>query len=134
MKFFFDNNLPPQLAKALNELVSPEGHQVSHLRDKYQADTSDIDWLTALARESDGPWIIVSGDMRISRLKAERKAWLDSGHIIFFLSKGWTNIEPYTQLSKLIKMFPEVVRMAVRARPGDGFIIPPSANKPKKMT
>ena len=133
MNFFFDNNLPQRLAKSLNELVSPDGHYVSHLRDKYPADTSDVDWLTSLAEEDDGPWIIISGDMRISRTKAERRAWLDSGHIIFFLSKGWTNIEPYTQLSKLIKMFPKILNMAERANPGDGFIVPPSANKPKKM-
>jgi len=134
VNFFFDNNLPPQLARALNELITPEGHSVSHLRDRYRPNMSDVDWLTALAREKDGPWIIVSGDMRISRNKAERKAWLDSSHIIFFLSKGWTNIEPYTQLSKLIKIFPEIVSQAEQARPGDGFIIAPTANKPKRMT
>jgi len=126
VNFFFDNNMPVKLARALNELQSPN-HRVCHLRDKFKQDVDDIKWLNALANDQDSPWIIVSGDMRISRNAVERKAWLDLGHIIFFLSNGWTNIIPNDQLWKLVKIFPKIIDEAGKAKPGSGFIVPPSS-------
>jgi hypothetical protein len=35
LKVFFDNNLSPHLAHALNVLLDPEGDQVIHLTDRY---------------------------------------------------------------------------------------------------
>ncbi|MCK4505365.1 MAG: hypothetical protein KAW14_07100 [Candidatus Aegiribacteria sp.] len=40
MNFFFDNNLSPRLARALDELCKP-GHRVMHLTDKYPANTTE---------------------------------------------------------------------------------------------
>jgi PIN domain-containing protein len=64
VKFFFDNNLPPKLAKSLHLLVEPD-HEVVHLKDRFSADAPDEEWITALAKQKD--WIIVSGDLRIRR-------------------------------------------------------------------
>lgn len=102
------------------------------LRDKFPPDTPDTVWLHALAKESD--WIIISGDERIKHVPAERKAWLDSRHIIFFLAKGWTNIPPFEQLSKLAKVFPDIIKSAERARRPAGFIIRVNALKIEPMS
>lgn len=50
MRFFFDNNLSPLLAEALDLL--DEDHQVVPLRKKFHPSTRDIDWLTALGAET----------------------------------------------------------------------------------
>lgn len=133
MNFFFDNNMPFKLARALAEVHAPE-HKICHLRDKYRPDVDDVTWLTRLAREPDGPWLIVSGDLRISRNPVEQKAWLDFGHIIFFLADGWTTIMPNDQLWKFVKVFPKILEAAARARPGSGFIIPQSSLKLRPIT
>ncbi len=72
MRFFLDNNLPPKLAKSLNALVEPD-HQIVHLKDRFAANTTDETWMSALASESD--WIIISGDIRISKNPHEVEAW-----------------------------------------------------------
>jgi len=40
VRFFFDNNLAPKLAKSLHALVEPE-HEVIHLKEKFKASASD---------------------------------------------------------------------------------------------
>jgi predicted nuclease of predicted toxin-antitoxin system len=74
VRFFFDNNLPPRLARSLHILVGPE-HEVIHLKEKFAADTSDEAWMRSLAKELD--WVIISADTRITRL--DSFLVLDSG-------------------------------------------------------
>ena len=64
MKFFFDNNLASKIARGLNGFVSPE-HQVVHLKDRFPANTDDVDWMKALAKEEG--WIIITADIQIGK-------------------------------------------------------------------
>jgi predicted nuclease of predicted toxin-antitoxin system len=89
VKFFLDNCIAPVFAKVLNILAERQGHPIVHLRDKFPPDTKDPEWIRALAEE--GEWIIVSGDPRISREKAERQAWQESRLTAFFFGDGWTS-------------------------------------------
>jgi len=68
VRFFFDNNLPPKLAKSLHVLVEPN-HQVVHLKDRFAAKTTDETWMAALSKEQD--WIIVSGDVQIRKTRTK---------------------------------------------------------------
>ena len=120
MRFFLDNCLAIRHARALNEMVKPE-HSFEHLQQKFAADTKDGEWIRALGRE--GNWIVISGDYRISKNAHERRAWHESGLTVFFLSKGWTNIPPLQQHSKLSLILDEIIRHAERAPAGAGFSI-----------
>ena len=72
MKSLFDNNLPPSLARGIGELskFDPGVEQVSSLKDKFAANTPDLEWLGALAAK--GCWIVVSID-RFKKSTAERE-------------------------------------------------------------
>jgi hypothetical protein len=120
MRFFLDNCLAIRHARALNEMVKPE-HSFTHLQDKFAADTKDEDWIRALGRE--GGWIIISGDYRIGKSAHERRAWHESGLTAFFLSKGWTNIPPLQQHSKLALILDDIIEHAKGAKPGSGFSV-----------
>ncbi|HET7626705.1 MAG TPA: hypothetical protein VFM25_15730 [Verrucomicrobiae bacterium] len=120
MRFFFDNNLAPKLAKSLNVLVEPD-HQVVHLKDRFAANTPDQTWMLALADEPD--WVIVSGDVRISKNPHEIKAWETAGHTTFFLKAGWTNISFWDQAHKFVKCFPEIIETAKRVKSGSIFSV-----------
>ena len=41
--------------------------------------TDDIDWITRLGAEPSANWIVVTGDQRIRKNIAERKAWIQAG-------------------------------------------------------
>jgi len=120
MRFFLDNCLAIRHARALNEMVKPD-HSFIHLQDKFPADTKDEKWIRQLGEERD--WIVISGDYRIGKSAHERAAWHQSGLTVFFLSKGWTNIPPLQQHSKLSLILDDIIERASTARPGSSFSI-----------
>jgi hypothetical protein len=120
VRFFIDNNIAPKLARGFHQFVAGE-HEVIHLRDRFPPDKPDVEWMRELAGESG--WIILSGDVAISRNPHEVAAWKEAGHTIFFLKAGWTNIEFWPQVQKLAKCFPEIITRAHRAGAGDSFLV-----------
>ena len=121
MNFFLDNNLPPRTARALDCLLQPADSAV-HLKTEFPANTSDVDWMAALARRKD--LIIISADVNISRNPHEVRAWKEAGHTIFFLKSGWIHLPLWEQASKLFHVFPEIIRRAKKAKKGAGFMVP----------
>ena len=81
MNFFLDNNLSPRLSRALNELEGENGHTVVHLRERFDRNATDEEWLRGLSGDR---WCIITGDFRISRNPHEVKARNESGHTVFF--------------------------------------------------
>jgi len=106
LKVFLDNNLSPYLARALNELLEPEGDQVVHLADRFRADTEDRTWITALAEE--GGWVVISADRRIYRNKLEREAWRRSRLIVFFLAPQWQRAGNIETAWRLLRWWPRI--------------------------
>jgi PIN like domain len=127
VRFFFDNNLPPPIAKALDALTSAEGHSVVHLRDRFPPDVTDVEWLTTRGQE--GNWIIVSGDLRIIENRHERAAWLEGKLTAFFLKPGWMNQPLWIQAWHLIRWWPKIVDQARKVHPGAGFLVPMKGQK-----
>lgn len=87
MKFLLDNNLPPPLARALNELSKREGHSVVHLSEKFSPSTPDIEWVKALKAE--GNWVVVSQD-QFKKSDLEKHAFRKAGLTVFCLAKHWS--------------------------------------------
>jgi len=104
VKFFFDNNLAPKLARGLNQMVEPE-HHVVHLKDGFPGDVEDVVW------------------MRISRNPHEIQAWREAGLTIFFLKPGWTNLAFWEQANKFTKCLPHLLKEAERAERGSAFVV-----------
>ena len=99
MRFFFDNNLSPKLARSLHAFVEPR-HQVVHLKDRFAANTPDEVWMRALAGEPD--WVIISGDLQIRKNPHEIRAWQQAGHTTFFLKKGWIALTFWDQANSAV--------------------------------
>ncbi len=60
MRFFFDRNMPPQLARMVDALER-EHTARSYYDDRFAELTPDVEWIKILA-EDDPSWIIISGD------------------------------------------------------------------------
>ena len=131
MRFFLDNTLPPRFAQVLEILEGDDGNKVVHLRSKFPSETKDVDWIRTLA--SEGDWVIISGDIRISQNQFERKAWSDSGLTAFFFAKGWTAIKLWEQAWRLIKWWPTIVDQAQKIRGGAGFVVPLKSTKLEQL-
>jgi hypothetical protein len=123
VKFFFDNMMSEHLARAVAEIeLGHDRNTVVHLSEKFDRSISDVDWISALGQERD--WVIVSGDLRISRNPAERRAWLESGLTTFFLKAGWGNQRIWTYAARFFYWWPSIVLQAHMAARGKGFYVP----------
>lgn len=120
MKFFVDNNIALKLARGFHQFLAGQ-HEFVHLRERFAPSTPDVVWMNALAGEPD--WVILSGDVAISRNPLEIEAWREAGHVIFFLKPGWTQVPFWTQVEKLAQRFPKIERLASTARRGQSFLV-----------
>ncbi|WP_120501955.1 hypothetical protein [Roseovarius sp. EL26] len=82
VRVLLDHNMPPSIARALNELIKIDGHEAHPLRDIFPTNISDVDYFAKLNRD----WIVISKDLKNTRKRAERAAILRNNVIAFYLS------------------------------------------------
>lgn len=110
MKFLFDNNLPPSLARGVAELskFDPAVEHVIPLKDKFAQNTPDLEWLGALAAEVG--WAVVSID-RFKKTSAEREMLRRQGLTVFVLDPQWS--KPYwVQAAQFVQWWPRIIEVA----------------------
>jgi len=105
LKLLFDNNVSPKVARAIAQLLD-EGDTAIPLRDKFAMSTTDIDWIAALGAE--GGWSVISGDVRITKNKGERQAWLRTDLVGFFMEPALARLSPREQTARLLLKLPAI--------------------------
>lgn len=120
MKFFIDNNLPPKIAKALDELCKGE-HSVEHLRSRFPAMTSDVEWIEALA--SEGDWVVITQD-RLRKGDQEKEAVRRSGLVVFVLDKQWAKLTFWEKAHRLVQWWPPIIDQSEKVFGGAAFRVP----------
>jgi PIN like domain len=104
LKLLLDHNLSPRLAVALDALFVE--HQIVALRDKFSADSTDVDWITSLDRE--GGWAVLTRDLRIRQRPHERAALDRSRIVYFFLGGAWRKFTVEETAVRLIRLIPKM--------------------------
>lgn len=100
VKVLFDNNMPPVLARTLNELISIDGHTALPLRDKFPTNISDIEYFTELGKDKD--WIVISKDNKNAKRTPERNAIMASGVLAFYLAPSVEKQKIHEQAATII--------------------------------
>jgi hypothetical protein len=123
MRFFVDNCLAPRMARAFNELAKPRNEFV-HIQDhpNLKHNCSDVEWISQLADE--GNWIILTKDKNILKKPVERAAFQAAKLTGFFLDKTWSNLDFWSQLSRLSLIMPKIIELAQINPPGSCFKVP----------
>lgn len=116
MKFFFDRNMPPQLARMVDALEPEHTARAHDDDDRFTPTTPDIEWIEALGVD-DPPWVVLSGDGRILRNKAELAVLREAKLTFFCMSKPWMHMKIYEKAWKFIKAWPEIVENAKGTTP-----------------
>lgn len=105
MKLLTDNNISPKVARAINELIKDgRGSVAIALRDKFSPNTPDLEWIDRLGQE--GGWSVISADLRITKNKAERAAWMQTDLVGFFMEPGLAKLNPIEQTARLLMRLP----------------------------
>jgi hypothetical protein len=97
-----DNNLSPSLARSFQPLF--EEHKFISLRDKFPANTKDVDWISAL--DAEGGWAALTAERKLKTRPHERLA-LDRSKIVFFFVTGsWLKCSVPEMAWRLIRLVP----------------------------
>ena len=121
MRFFFDNNLSPYLAKALAALCESQDVAVEHLREKFPVATTDVEWIRRLADEGD--WSVITQD-RLIRNPLEKEAFRQSGLTAFVLTKTWAGHRYWEKAAQLVRWWPRIMEQAGLVEGGAAFEVP----------
>lgn len=129
MKAQLDENLPRAFARALNELVVSDGHQVIHVTD-YARGVQDVELFQRAAEK--GVRVHITQDHH-GRHAVEREAIARAGLTVFVLAKGWSKFKHYEQAARLIEYWPAIVAASTAVARGAIFRIPLKRNgKPEQ--
>lgn len=130
MNYFFDNNISPKIARALNFLCIND--HVIHLRDKFKGNTDDAVWIRELGKDSKN-WIIISGDKAILSKLHEQEALIKSGCTIFVFDKPFQNKDFWTQTIRIITIWQEIKALSKQNEKESIFRVPMSGKKINKI-
>jgi hypothetical protein len=111
LQFLIDNNLPPALARALNNLSARDGARVYALRDRFPENADDLVWMQALRDDGDR-WCIVSTDQFRKRARTEREFIRSAGFTVFVLHSGWSSHSYWPKASQLVAWWPKIIEQA----------------------
>jgi hypothetical protein len=125
-----DNCLSPKLARALAALFEGQ-HKVEHLRLKFGDGVSDLAWIEALNK--DGRWIVISGDRRITKVRAEYAAFRGSRLIGFFLSRGLNKAATVRQMERILALWEGIETLAETVQGGAMFELPGTSTRIKQL-
>jgi PIN like domain len=116
MRFFFDRCAPIAIARMAHAVEGARQTIIHHDEDnRFPPETTDIEWMRELHKDGNPPWIVISGDGRILRNKAERKVLEEVGLPFFCFDKTWPNLEIYEYSWKFMKVWPKIVDIAASA-------------------
>lgn len=103
--FIFDENVSPRLVEIM-EIVD-RNYSMRHLCDFFKQGTPDQDWIKSISDWDPTP-MVICGDPRIMKDRAESAALRDSKLSFLFLAKGWTNLNWIDWVWKFVKAWPEI--------------------------
>lgn len=126
MKVAIDENLPPALAQSLHALFVGE-HEIIHIRQKFGPKVTDLEWIPQLS--SEGRWVLISNDRRITRNKAELREFKRSRLIGFFLPASLEKAKLTKKMERLLALWASIEAQADLAATGSMFELPAKSTK-----
>ncbi|UCI33221.1 hypothetical protein [Mesorhizobium sp. B4-1-4] len=130
MKVLVDENLSPALAHSLNALFVGE-HEIVHIREKFGPGVKDIEWISHLSTQ--GRWVVISGDRRITRNKVEYAAFRSSRLVGFFLSKGLYKAPVTKQMERLLALWSTIEKQSEIVAGGAMFELPMKSTRIEQL-
>jgi PIN like domain len=130
VKVFCDHNISPAMARALRELFQGQ-HEVTMLQDKFRRNTPDIEWIGKLSQE--GNWIVLSGDRRITRNRAEYNAFRGSALTGIFLAPAVYRSPVIKQMERILALWGAIETVVASVAPGAMFELPITSTKLRQI-
>lgn len=122
MKCFFDNQMSPKLPRAISELEGKNGITIVHLKDKFEQNIPDTEWMQNLAKEGD--WFVITKDTKIRERAYEIEIWKQSNlPIVFLPSDPWMKYGIWETAWRLVKYWSNLKDIMANNKNNDSFVL-----------
>jgi hypothetical protein len=128
--FLADENFIEHAVRLLEAF--DQENEVRHLTDHFKKGTADAEWIGAIGAWDPKP-VVIGGDGRILRNKAELAALRTADLSFVFLASGWTKLDWNTFAWKIVKAWPGIVENVQRAREPTVFEVRPGNLKVRRI-
>ncbi len=125
-----DWNCSPKLAQIVDQF--DDDSDVQHLGKWCGQDTPDETWLRVVAADPAVP-VVVSGDMRIVKNRAQAQVLAGLALTFVALAKGWTSLQWDDQVIKLLSVWPAIRKAASQASRPTVFVVPINSLRVDRM-
>jgi predicted nuclease of predicted toxin-antitoxin system len=116
MNVLFDNCTSPVMARTLHGFISGDGHRAIHMRDLPLHHPSDIQWINYIKGQHD-EWLVITGDDRIRRNKAERAAFRQAKLKAVVLATGFQKAPMNKRCATIVHQWPDLLETIQRIDP-----------------
>ena len=124
MRIFVDNCISHVVASTLNGYVAHLGHDAVHIRDlPCGPHAADIVWMAALRATGDD-WLVLTGDVRISKNRPERFAFTRANLKGVALAPGYQKMPMHQRAATILWRWPDIENAVARFQPPFLFELP----------
>jgi hypothetical protein len=113
LKLFFDNCTSPTLATTIHGYVQHYGHTAAHIMDlPCGRHAPDVEWIEMLGADKGEAWIVITGDTRIQKNPAERRAFRQANLRGLVLAPAYQKTPLNQQAAFFLWRWPDVEQLA----------------------
>lgn len=134
MNFFFDENITPQIARALAILQEPLQHEqikVFNIRDEFGRGATDEEWIPEVGKQEG---VVITQDLNIHRTRQQRELYRQFKiGVVFFKPPKKTGYGYWTMIEKIIEAWPDIKKIAKRKKKPFAYVIKPRSKKLEEL-
>lgn len=128
LRFIFDENHPPLLARVLEPLAEVDDYSVASVRHLGLAGTKDVELFRTFANP-DIKTVLITADMAMSRRKHEVAAIRETGSIVVLCMKAWNQQkDTMERVRMMVWWWPTILQCAGGAARGSFLELPWASN------
>ncbi len=127
MKIYFDENFPPNIAKAINILEKNKDIDVLNITDEFGHGIADDDWIPVVGSKGG---IVVTQDHNIHRMRQQRELYREHNlGLVVIKPPSKTGYKYWEQVRLIIKEWEKIIKTASRSKRPFGYILKARSSK-----
>lgn len=125
MRFVFDENHPPVLARMLSEIATAEPYDIASVASLGLRGAKDVDLFQFLTNGIEGQNILITADTAMKRRRHEAAAIQKTGLVVVVCARGWNQERDiFRRGAMLLHWWPQIVTCSEGASPGTFLELP----------
>lgn len=131
MRFYFDENIAPRIARALAILTEAEPIEVYSTIDVFKRGAPDEEWIPKVGAKNG---IVITQDLNIHRTRQQRELYRKHGvGVVFFKPPKKHGYSYWEMLTHILSSWPDIVQTVEKAERPFAYIIKPRSKKLERL-